>query len=355
MKDIIEPVDTDDGLFHDGDPSTGAEGTIVYAKIMNALQGGIIDIQTENKNILAEAKMKPDSSKNNQLITALKALFLVSDDKTVAGALQKSKNLSDLADINKAREVLKLDKVGNWMAVQANGGQRSSGNHQVFIDWGADGKPHLTVDASYIGEMFTTGNPPNAAQTGAYPKTGGRVDGEVWSEVGNNFRSVAGNRGVFWRFDGNACYLMFTKDGDPHGGYNALRPLIADFATGKLSAGHDFTAGGTLYAGAGKCWMATDGNVYGPVWGGYLNNWVAGQIAAQINDVRNWVYQNFVNSSRQASPQWTGGIGGGMQVPAGCVVIGARNNGSSDAAHMGLLYAAEQILINGNWMTIGLA
>jgi len=74
MKDIIEPVDTDDGLFHDGDPSTGAEGTIVYAKIMNALQGGIIDIQTENKNILAEAKMMPDPSKNNQLLTAIKAI-----------------------------------------------------------------------------------------------------------------------------------------------------------------------------------------------------------------------------------------------------------------------------------------
>ncbi|TNL09027.1 phage tail protein [Kosakonia cowanii] len=74
MKDIIEPVDTDDGLFHDGDPSTGAEGTIVYAKIMNALQGGIIDIQTENKNILAEAQMVPDPSKNNQLLTAIKAI-----------------------------------------------------------------------------------------------------------------------------------------------------------------------------------------------------------------------------------------------------------------------------------------
>lgn len=74
MKDIIEPVDTDDGLFHDGDPSTGAEGTIVYAKIMNALQGGVIDIQTENKNILAEAQMTPDPSKNNQLVTAIKAI-----------------------------------------------------------------------------------------------------------------------------------------------------------------------------------------------------------------------------------------------------------------------------------------
>lgn len=74
MKDIIKPVDTVDGLFHDGDPSTGAEGTIVYAEIMNSLQGAVIDIQTENKNILAEAQMKPDASKNNQILTAIKAI-----------------------------------------------------------------------------------------------------------------------------------------------------------------------------------------------------------------------------------------------------------------------------------------
>jgi hypothetical protein len=80
MKDIINPVDTEDGLFHDGDPSTGAEGTIVYAKIMNAFQGGIIDIQSENKNILAEAKMTPDPSKNNQLLTAIKVIA-----STIAG------------------------------------------------------------------------------------------------------------------------------------------------------------------------------------------------------------------------------------------------------------------------------
>lgn len=41
---------------------------------MNAFQGGIIDIQRENKNILAEAKMTPDPSKNNQLLTAIKAI-----------------------------------------------------------------------------------------------------------------------------------------------------------------------------------------------------------------------------------------------------------------------------------------
>ncbi|KAA5946816.1 hypothetical protein F3I48_21205, partial [Pantoea sp. M_3] len=32
---------------------------------------------------------------------------------------------------------------------------------------------------------------------------------------------------------------------------------------------------------AGEAYIATDGNIYGSVWGGFLNNWIAGQISAQ--------------------------------------------------------------------------
>ncbi|MGL9773270.1 MAG: hypothetical protein ACR5LG_03090 [Sodalis sp. (in: enterobacteria)] len=61
MKEIISSIDTADGLLHDGDPSTGAEGTAVHAKWLNAMQGAMIDTQAEHKNILAEVGMKPDS------------------------------------------------------------------------------------------------------------------------------------------------------------------------------------------------------------------------------------------------------------------------------------------------------
>ncbi|MGL9774677.1 MAG: hypothetical protein ACR5LG_14015 [Sodalis sp. (in: enterobacteria)] len=53
MKEIISSVETADGLFHDGDPSTGAEKTVVHAKWLNAMRGAMIDTQTEHKNILA--------------------------------------------------------------------------------------------------------------------------------------------------------------------------------------------------------------------------------------------------------------------------------------------------------------
>ncbi|MGL9774500.1 MAG: hypothetical protein ACR5LG_12750 [Sodalis sp. (in: enterobacteria)] len=62
MKEIISSVESTDGLFHDGDPSTGAEKTVVHTKWLNAMRGAMIDTQTEHKNILAsghEARWQP--------------------------------------------------------------------------------------------------------------------------------------------------------------------------------------------------------------------------------------------------------------------------------------------------------
>ncbi|EBH7154226.1 tail fiber protein [Salmonella enterica] len=85
MKNIIDPVETEDGLFHDGDPVTGTEGTIVYAKIMNAIQGAVIDIQNECIAILAAAGFKPDPTKK-QLLDAIKTI--VGNEVPVASTTQ---------------------------------------------------------------------------------------------------------------------------------------------------------------------------------------------------------------------------------------------------------------------------
>ncbi len=87
MKDIILPVETPDSLFHDGDPSTSAEGTVVYAKWLNAMQGAVIDIQTEHKNILTEGGMKPDGSQSAQLLAAIKAIATSIAEETSANIL----------------------------------------------------------------------------------------------------------------------------------------------------------------------------------------------------------------------------------------------------------------------------
>ncbi|MGJ3444093.1 phage tail protein, partial [Enterobacter sp. PTB] len=75
MKNIINPVDTDDGLFHDGNPATETEGTIVYARIMNDIQGATIDLQTEMQSVLTDAGLVPDPAKENQLLTAIQKIL----------------------------------------------------------------------------------------------------------------------------------------------------------------------------------------------------------------------------------------------------------------------------------------
>jgi len=75
MKDVIDPINTDDKLFHDGDPSTGSEGTIVTAAWLNDVQGATISTQKEIKNVLADAKLTPDPNKDAQLLAALNVLM----------------------------------------------------------------------------------------------------------------------------------------------------------------------------------------------------------------------------------------------------------------------------------------
>lgn len=74
MKEIISPVDTEDGLFHDGDPSTGTEGTVVSAKWLNPVQTAIIGNQQELASVLKEAGIKIDPSKQDQLLAAIKKI-----------------------------------------------------------------------------------------------------------------------------------------------------------------------------------------------------------------------------------------------------------------------------------------
>ncbi|MFZ5218806.1 hypothetical protein [Enterobacter roggenkampii] len=76
MQDIMPPVDTVDNLFHDGNPVTGEQGTIVSAEFLNNLQGATRDTQTELKSILTAAGIAVDPDKQNQVLTALSKLYL---------------------------------------------------------------------------------------------------------------------------------------------------------------------------------------------------------------------------------------------------------------------------------------
>lgn len=77
MKDVIDPINTSDGLFHDGDLSTGALGTIVTAAFQNDVQAAIQSLQAEIISFLkfANPAIVLDPLKTDQFLTALKLTF----------------------------------------------------------------------------------------------------------------------------------------------------------------------------------------------------------------------------------------------------------------------------------------
>lgn len=75
----MPPINTPDNLFHDGNPTTGVEGTIVPAEHLNNEQGSIRDVQSEMIAILTAAAMEPDSTAG-QLLAALNKLYAPGND-----------------------------------------------------------------------------------------------------------------------------------------------------------------------------------------------------------------------------------------------------------------------------------
>ncbi|ASJ24167.1 hypothetical protein [Laribacter hongkongensis] len=76
MNPLIPPIGTADSLFHDGNPATGELGTIVSAEWLNNMQAALRGNQSELIALLTAAGIEPSAAKADQVLTALRALFL---------------------------------------------------------------------------------------------------------------------------------------------------------------------------------------------------------------------------------------------------------------------------------------
>ncbi|KAA6040857.1 hypothetical protein F3I27_22030 [Pantoea sp. Bo_2] len=190
--------------FTDGDPSTGRQSTDLNADMFDALQEEVCAV-------IEAANITLKKGELNQLLTALKVLFLAEDDSRVSGALQKDKNLSDLTDSAKAREALALDKVGNWVAVQQGGGTGMKDN-KVYLGWSGT-KLIAQVDSTQMGELFYNNNPPPYPVTSVNSKTGAVSLGKSDVGLGNVGNWVAVQQGGGANQGSNKIYLGWGADG----------------------------------------------------------------------------------------------------------------------------------------------
>lgn len=168
-------------------------------------------------------------------------------------------------------------------------------------------------------------------------KSGDTLSGELVSNVMDNYRIKAGNRAFFQRFDGNDFYLLKTAAGDPDGLWDAARPLRVNANTGRVFLPADTRVEGRIYAQDAA--LQTDGNVYGSLWGGFLNNWINARINSTVTDIRLGAQGEY------------GRRGGWYGMPDGWVVTGVFNNGNN---YVGSIRARPiQKCVNGQWYNIG--
>ncbi|MBH2871024.1 hypothetical protein ACTVNX_14335 [Serratia nevei] len=210
-----------------------------------------------------------------------------------------------------------LGNVGNFMAVQQGGGANQS-NNKVYIGWGNDGILRCTVDTTDLGQIFTTKSPPTAAETKAYPITGGNLRGSL------NALGGVGTQG--------GAFLIRNSDGvqvaSVSASSNGSISVYSDVSGRSFGIGSDggfFTSNGVAITESGQ-------RVYSP------NN--PPPVASQaVTNVR--------LTDRINQPD----TGGQIRVPDGCVftgMSGANYNPSTWAS-----YSYIQVLINGTWQNIG--
>ena len=340
MRPLMPPVQTPDNLFHDGNPLTGELGTIVDAEHLNNVQGTVRDTQSELLTILASAGINVDPTKQNQLLTALKALLLsrsnpFGDIKT-DGAPAIAKALSNLGlsdTVDKAEGA--VQKTGDEMSGKLTLPQTSSfgvnvnnniggssiaiGDNDTGFKSGGDGIISLianSVVAGYFSEnelqhhekvltkifqAISTGNATEGAGGFGSQLTSGapfyspaivRQNNDnnyfpLWKQIVSlqSGYPVAASMGLLTTGEANFPQIVLHAKTD----FEVNDKLwVFDVATGELRS--------PALIKAGEAVLNTNGDISGSAWGGALTNWLNSQLATRDANINARATVDWVNS-----------------------------------------------------------
>ncbi|MEX4349996.1 pyocin knob domain-containing protein [Haemophilus influenzae] len=87
MKSLMPQIDSNDGLFHNGNPATGEQGTRVTDTWLNNLQDRVRDVQAEAHYVLQKAGFTPKAETQTQLYQAI--VKIIDDNRKSASTTQK--------------------------------------------------------------------------------------------------------------------------------------------------------------------------------------------------------------------------------------------------------------------------
>ncbi|EBC4378332.1 tail fiber protein [Salmonella enterica] len=355
----MKPIDTPDQVFHDGDPSTGELGTICSAEWLTNVQASIRDVQAECIAILRANGFGPDETKRDQLWEAIRTAIkshVPAASLAGSGIVQLSSSVtSDSESIAATSKAVKIamDNANARLAKDRNGADIP--NKALFrqsLELG-------DVATRYIGTRPGTVAAGNDARIiGAVQKTGDTMTGKLTlpqtSGFGVNTDNVLGGSsvtfgdndtgikqngdgildfyangqlvariapGVLYALnavragDGKKLAVSSSNSATLNAGFNLWgngrdRPTVIELDDDQgwhlysqrkpdgsvvFSTVGDIHAGGSLHAGGNT--IATDGNIYGSLWGGWLNDWLNNQFAARDNNINTRATWDYVNQT----------------------------------------------------------
>lgn len=126
MKTLMPKVDTRDGLFHNGNPAIGEQGTQVKDVWLNDVQESLRDIQAEAHYVLKMAGFKPVENQQTQLYNSI--VKIIDDNRKTANTTDKGEvKLNSAIDSESETEAatpkaVKLvnDKLTNFVPYSSN-------------------------------------------------------------------------------------------------------------------------------------------------------------------------------------------------------------------------------------------
>ena len=281
-----------------------SEGAITF--VGNATAGSTQALDLYEKNSYAISPYELNKTLGNFLPRLAKAAdsdkldnldstqFIRRDiDQTVSGSLTLQKNLGVGGDFTCAKtgefggsvsvNTLTISKTGResrlifekgpqtgnnpaqTMAIKVWGNQFSDGpdtTRSTVFEVGDETSYHFYSQRETSGNITFVINgtvkPVNVTASGMLNVNGAaafgssvNVTGEIISRNTNAFRTISSQYGFFIRNDSSNVYFMLTDQGDQTGGYNALRPLTINNASGQVTIGESLiiAKGATINAG----------------------------------------------------------------------------------------------------------
>lgn len=247
MKSLMPKIDSNDGLFHNGNPATGEQGTRVTDTWLNNLQDRVRDVQEEAHYVLQKAGFRPVENKQTQLYEAI--VKIIDDNRKKASTTQKGEvqlysgydsDSEEMAATPKVIKILKgfIDSVMRSLTNYIPNSKKSNEVNSSSSD--------TVATSAAVKTAYDKGVAANNNAEGRISKSGDRLTGILYS-VGISSKHF-GYGDYANQYTSGAPFMVETTGSQDRDTYH---PFVKGLVRSKGRYGAGFSFGYTTKQGAG--------------------------------------------------------------------------------------------------------